>query len=144
MEPRKRLPQSVIVVAVIQLIFSLFGVIAGLLQLGFGMFFLDFLSCLPFCYGIVDFYGILLVLLFVLLNIVQFVFSIGLFSIQKWAWYGTVVTQAIGLLLSVGSLFTGNFQDIWGIVICIVILWVMFQSNTRRTFGLRILPSERR
>jgi hypothetical protein len=138
MEPRRSLPKSVIAVAVIQLIFSLFGVIAGLLQLGFGMFFLDFLSCLPFCYGIVDFYGILLVLLFVLLNIVQFVFSIGLFSVQKWAWYGTVVTQAISLFLSIGSLFTGNFQAIFGIVFWIFILWVMFKSNTRRIFGLNI------
>ena len=138
MEPRRSLPKSVIAVAVIQLIFSLFGVIAGLLQLGFGMFFLDFLSCLPFCYGIVDFYGILLVLLFVLLNIVQFVFSIGLFSVQKWAWYGTVVTQAISLFLSIGSLFTGNFQAIFGIVFWIFILWIMFQANTRRIFGLNI------
>ena len=141
MEPRRSLPKSVIAVAVIQLIFSLFGVIAGLLgllQLGFGMFLLDFLSCLPSCYGMVDFYGILLVLLFVSLNIVQFVSSIGLFSIQKWAWYGTVVTQAISLFLSIGSLFTGNFQAIFGIVFWIFILWIMFQANTRRIFGLNI------
>ncbi|BCU11697.1 hypothetical protein [Microcystis aeruginosa] len=102
------------------------------------MFLLDFLSCLPYCYGIVDFYGLLLALLLSSLSIVQFASSIGLFSIQKWAWYGTVVTQAIGLLLNVICIFTGNLPAIFGVAIGIAILWVMLQFDTRRVFGLRI------
>ncbi|MFM7714275.1 MAG: hypothetical protein ACKO7A_16670 [Microcystis sp.] len=138
MEPRERLPQIVIVVAVIQLIFSLFGVIAGLLLMFGGAILGGLLAGNTSDAAILSFIGFLLALLLSSLSIVQFVSSIGLFSIQKWAWYGTVVTQAISLFLSIGSLFTGNFQAIFGIVFWIFILWIMFQANTRRIFGLNI------
>lgn len=138
MEPRERLPQIVTVVAAIQPIFSLFGVIAGLLLMFGGAILGGLLAGNTSDAAILSFIGFLLALLLSSLSIVQFVFSIGLFSVQKWAWYGTVVTQAISLFLSIGSLFTGNFQAIFGIVFWIFILWVMFKSNTRRVFVLRI------
>ncbi|WP_044035197.1 hypothetical protein [Microcystis aeruginosa] len=138
MEPRERLPQIVIVVAVIQLIFSLFGVIAGLLLMFGGAILGGLLAGNTSDAAILSFIGFLLALLLSSLSIVQFASSIGLFSIQKWAWYGTVVTQAIGLLLNVICIFTGNLPAIFGVAIGIAILWVMLQFDTRRVFGLRI------
>ncbi|MCA2504816.1 hypothetical protein [Microcystis sp. M18BS1] len=130
------------VVAVIQLIFSLFGVIAGLVLMFGGAILGGLLggavSGSASDAAVFSFLGFLLALLFSLLAIVQFVSSIGLFSIQKWAWYGTVVTQSIGLLLNVVWLFIGNLLAIFGVAIGIFILWIMFQANTRRIFGLNI------
>ena len=95
MEPRRSLPERIMVVAVIQLIFSLFGVIAGLVLMFGGAILGGLLggavSGSASDAAVFSFLGFLLALLFSLLAIVQFVSSIGLFSIQKWAWYGTVV-----------------------------------------------------
>jgi hypothetical protein len=141
MEPRRKLPENVMFVAIVQLILSSFGVMAGLLLMLGGAIVGGLwggLSGNSSDAAAWSFIGFLLALLVSSLAIIQFASSIGLFSIQKWAWYGTVITQAIGLLVNVVWLFMGNFLTILVIVVGISILWVMFQSNTRRTFGLRI------
>ncbi|NCS13003.1 MAG: hypothetical protein GPJ20_12245 [Microcystis aeruginosa BS13-10] len=141
MEPHRKLPDNIMAVAIVQLILSSFGVMAGLLLMLGGAIVGGLwggLSGNSSDAAMGSFIGFLLALLLSSLAIIQFASSIGLFSIQKWAWYGTVITQAIGLLVNVVWLFMGNFLTILVIVVGISILWVMFQPNTLRVFGLRI------
>lgn len=134
-------PVSVTIVAVVQLIFSLLGVLGGLLLM-FGGAFLGGLAgaaASENAFGAAGgmLVGFLIPLLFSLVSIIQFVSSIGLLATnQTWPWFGTVITQVIGLLLNVIQIFIGNFFAIIGGIVGIIILAVMLQQNARRAYRM--------
>lgn len=72
----------------------------------------------------------------ILLGIVQVVFTIGFFRMQRWAWVGAMSWQALKLLFEIASVFLGGGTLIT-ILFASLLVFLLNQADVRRTFRVQ-------
>lgn len=72
----------------------------------------------------------------ILLGIVQVVFTIGFFRMQRWAWVGAMSWQALKLLFEIASVFLGGGTLIT-ILFASLLVFLLNQADVRRTFRIQ-------
>ncbi len=71
------------------------------------------------------------------ISIAQFVIAVGLWRLQKWAYWGAVVIEVLALLLDLLPLTNGGSVSWLGIIISVIVLIYLFaDNNVRRAFGV--------
>lgn len=72
-----------------------------------------------------------------IIAVVQLVVGVGLWKLMPWAWMAAVVVVAIGAILAIINLITGNSagSNIVSILIDAIILWYLFRPEVMMAFG---------
>ena len=69
------------------------------------------------------------------LGIAYLVMAWGLWNGKGWAWIITLILAAIGIVVGIGSLVTGNGGAVIGIIIEAVIIYYLYRPNVKAFFG---------
>lgn len=62
----------------------------------------------------------------------------GLWTGKSWAWWLTVILEALGLVFSLLSLALGDPTGIVSLIIAAIILYYFFKPHVKAFFGVRI------
>lgn len=141
-------PVGVVIIAVLQLIGSLFGILVGVLIFAFRSFFLQAIADSPEVQASSAITPEMLGTIVSIVAIVILVFSLiglllcyGLFQLKAWAWLATLILQglaAAGNLLSVVASQASDGNP-GGIVVQLVIngviIYYLLRRDVRRSFG---------
>lgn len=141
-------PIGVTIIAVLQLIGSLFGILIGVLIVLFRSFFLQAIAANPEIQAstavspeMIGTIVTILVVVILVFSLIGLVLCYGLFQLKAWAWLATLILQglaAIGNLLSViaSQASDGNPGGIVvQLVINGVIIYYLLRRDVRRSFG---------
>ena len=112
MESHKHRPLGVAVIAVLTIIGGIIFLVSGLVLLIIGI-------------------GIILLAL----GIAYLVMAYGLWKGKGWAWTITLILSAIGIIVAVVSIATGNVGGIISIIINGVIIYYLYRPNVKAFFG---------
>jgi hypothetical protein len=126
-------PTAVTVIAILQIIGAVFGILGGVGAL-FGGAILGTLGGSVESAG-TGFMVAIMGIVLLALSVVGLLLAIGLFQLKPWAWMGTLIVQALGLSIGVGSLNSGSGANILGLIFAVVIIAVLLQPNIKRAFG---------
>lgn len=80
----------------------------------------------------------LLGITFIIVGIISFVIAYGLWKGAKWGWWLTVVLTGLGVIFAIVSLVSGAIFSIISLIIEGVILYYMFQKDTKAYFNVKI------
>ncbi len=141
-------PIGVTIIAVLQLIGSLFGILIGVLIVLFRSFFLQAIAANPEIQAstavspeMIGTIVTILVVVILVFSLIGLVLCYGLFQLKAWAWLATLILQglaAVGNLLSViaSQASDGNPGGIVvQLVINGVIIYYLLRRDVRRSFG---------
>jgi uncharacterized membrane protein (DUF2068 family) len=112
MESQKHRPLGVTVIAILTVIGGIIFLVSGLFLLIIGI-------------------GIILLAL----GIAYLVMAYGLWKGKGWAWTITLILSAIGIIVAVVSIATGNVGGIISIIINGVIIYYLYRPNVKAFFG---------
>jgi uncharacterized membrane protein (DUF2068 family) len=112
MESQKHRPLGVTVIAILTVIGGIIFLVSGLALLIIGI-------------------GIILLAL----GIAYLVMAYGLWKGKGWAWTITLILSAIGIIVAVVSIATGNVGGIISIIINGVIIYYLYRPNVKAFFG---------
>jgi len=112
MESQEHRPLGVTIIAILMVIGGLIFLASGLVLLLIGV-------------------GIILLAL----GIAYMVMAYGLWKGKGWAWTITLILSAIGIILAIVSIATGNVTAIVSAVIQGVVIYYLFRPNVRLFFG---------
>jgi uncharacterized membrane protein (DUF2068 family) len=112
MESQKHRPLGVTVIAILTVIGGIIFLVSGLVLLIIGI-------------------GIILLAL----GIAYLVMAYGLWKGKGWAWTITLILAAIGIIVAVVSIATGNVGGIVSIIINGVIIYYLYRPNVKAFFG---------
>jgi lysylphosphatidylglycerol synthetase-like protein (DUF2156 family) len=130
-QPRPPRPLGVTVVAILQILGGILLVLGGaalaalpqLVELplpGFGLLFGGL--------------GALLIIIGILALLVGW----GLWAGKGWAWWLTVILQALGIVSSLASLALGDPTAIASLIIAAIILYYFFKPHVKAYFGVKV------
>ncbi|OQY80754.1 MAG: hypothetical protein B6D41_20595 [Chloroflexi bacterium UTCFX4] len=81
--------------------------------------------------------------LYMILGMVQVVLGIGFWQLKRWAWVGVMSWQALSLMISLADMLNGdNTQSIVSLMLAILLVFLLNQSNVRQIFGVLQLTNE--
>jgi uncharacterized membrane protein (DUF2068 family) len=108
-------PLGITIIAIIVAIYGVLGVIGGILLLGASV-----------ALGVIT----------LVLGLLQLILAWGLWTLQPWAFWATVVLEVLALLNGIFALTRGNAASgIIGIVIALIVLVYLFADrNVRAAF----------
>ena len=112
MESQKHRPLGVTVIAILTVIGGIIFLVSGLVLLIIGI-------------------GIILLAL----GIAYLVMAYGLWKGKGWAWTITLILSAIGIIVAVVSIATGNVGGIISIIINGVIIYYLYRPSVKAFFG---------
>jgi uncharacterized membrane protein HdeD (DUF308 family) len=112
MESQKHRPLGVTVIAILTIIGGIIFLVSGLVLLIIGI-------------------GIILLAL----GIAYLVMAYGLWKGKGWAWTITLILSAIGIIVAIVSIATGNVGAIISIIINGVIIYYLYKPNVKAFFG---------
>lgn len=116
----KTRPVGVTILAVLEIISGIVGVVGGLFLASFsGMMDMDFLGAMA---GVVG--GVL-----VALGLASFVLAWGLLQGKSWAWTLTLILTIIAVIFDLPSL------NVIGLIIEAIILYYLFRPHVKAYFG---------
>lgn len=124
-------PVGVTILALLGFVRGLVGMLGGLTIFGLG--FLELLTG----FRDVGALRIYLSLALLLISLITFVLSYGLWNVRPWAWMWMVITQVLSLGLEVIPLFIGGALTYVGIVLItlsIVIVAYLLTPGVRKVF----------
>lgn len=130
-------PMGVTIIAVLQLIISIFATLGGLYIFFFrsGIFSRGSeLENIPKNSTFVA--GFAVVLLIV--GLIGLLITYGLFSLKKWAWLTALILNGLSILSSLSAIFSNQTRkggDIFGLIIAGVIVYYLLQPEVKRAFG---------
>jgi hypothetical protein len=112
MESQKQRPLGVTIIAILTLIGGIIFLASGLVLLIIGI-------------------GIILLAL----GIAYLVMAYGLWKGKGWAWTITLVLSAIGIIVAIVSIVTGNLAAIINVIIHGVVIYYLYRSSVKTFFG---------
>lgn len=123
----------VTVIAILQIIFAVFGIIASLLGILAG----GLIGGLSGSAEGAAAGGLLagLFVIFLVLGIASLVLAIGLLQLKGWVWIGTLIVQGIGILVGLLQIMHGDFTSGLSIVLSGVFIAVLLQPDAKHAFG---------
>jgi len=62
----------------------------------------------------------------------------GLWTGKGWAWWLTVILQALNIVLSLASLALGELTTIVSLIIAAIILYYFFKPHVKAYFGVKV------
>lgn len=128
-------PTGVTILAVLQLIFSVLGLIGGLGVLLFGGQLAETASQ----QGQAGLNGTLQILglVVVVSSLIGILLAWGLFTLKGWAWITTLIFQGLGILSNLASLAQGSNAGgaVFSIVISGVIIYYLLRPEVKQAFG---------
>ncbi|MGC2428172.1 MAG: DUF2127 domain-containing protein [Nitrososphaeraceae archaeon] len=71
----------------------------------------------------------------VAIGIAYFVMAYGLWKGKRWAWTITLILSAIGIILGIGSIASGNVGAIFHIIINAIVIYYLYRPNVKAFFG---------
>lgn len=108
-------PTGVTVIAVLQFIGGVLGIIGGIAALGVS----------PFL-GIVS----------LILGVAAIALGVGMWQLKPWAWMGTLVVQGIGVLQNIWIMIDQGFgAGIISLVINVIIIAYLLRPEIKAAFG---------
>ena len=142
MMPRGRRPLGVTIISILVGIEGLFEVIAGILLI---------LAANSLSHRIVvnghttiakfvDTFGVSIGVIFLIIGVVTLLFVLGLWTLQRWAYWAVVIVEALTLIPNIIALVrgtgtvTGNILQM--IIPVVVLLYFLLDSNVRRAFRI--------
>lgn len=69
------------------------------------------------------------------IGIAYFVMAYGLWMGKGWAWTITLILSAIGIILGIGSIASGNIGAIFQIIINAIVIYYLYRPNVKAFFG---------
>ena len=142
MMPRGRRPLGVTIISILVGIEGLLEVIAGILLILAA----NSLSRRIVQGGhtviskFVDTFGVSIGVIFIIIGVVTLLFVLGLWTLQRWAYWAVIIIEVLTLLPNVLALIrgtgtvTGNIIQM--IIPVVVLLYFLLDSNVRRAFRI--------
>jgi hypothetical protein len=138
-------PVGVTIIAVLQLIGSIFSLLIGLGVLILKDAFLKTLAESPefqqsaqdlppgVLGGVAIFTGVIILVA----SLIGFLLTYGLFTLKGWAWIVTLIFSALGILGNLSGIITGQNRGlaVFQMVISIVIVYYLLRPEVKRAFG---------
>ncbi len=108
-------PTGVTIIAILQFIGGAFSILAGVL-------------------AAVSFHPIQAVIAIVL-GIIALILGVGMWTLQSWAWTGTLIIQGINIINTVINLLRGDTSSIVGLIIAAIIVYYLTRPEVKEAFG---------
>ncbi len=142
MMPRGRRPLGVTIIAVLVGIEGILEVIAGLLFI----LTTKAISHRVVVHGhttiakVLDTFGIGIGVILIVIGVVTLLFVLGLWTLQRWAYWAVIIIEVLTLIPNIISLIRGNgtlVGDIASMIIPVVVLiYFLLDTNVRRAFRI--------
>ncbi len=142
MMPRGRRPLGVTIISVLVGIEGLLEVIAGILFI----LTTKSISNRIVVHGhatiakVVDTFGIGLGVVLLVIGIITLLFVLGLWTLQRWAYWAVIIIEALTLIPNILSLIQGKGTVVGNIlqmiIPVVVLLYFLVDSNVRRAFRI--------
>jgi hypothetical protein len=131
MMQKPRRPTGITILAILELIGGIFGLLGGILLIGVGGS--GILSSLG--YGIAS--GLIAALGggVVVFSLFALLMGWGMWTGKGWAWIIAVILYILGALANLASLAIGVYTSIVGLVIAALILWYLWRPHVKAFFG---------
>ncbi len=72
----------------------------------------------------------------IVLGVIGLILGMGMWTLQSWAWTGTLIIQGINLILNVVNLLRGQgVSNIVGLIIAAIIVYYLTRPEVREAFG---------
>jgi lysylphosphatidylglycerol synthetase-like protein (DUF2156 family) len=75
---------------------------------------------------------------FIVIGILALLVGWGLWAGKGWAWWLTVILQALGIVSSLASLALGDPTAIASLIIAAIILYYFFKPHVKAYFGVKV------
>uniref|UniRef100_A0A7C4BAG2 DUF7144 domain-containing protein n=1 Tax=Thermofilum pendens TaxID=2269 RepID=A0A7C4BAG2_THEPE len=75
---------------------------------------------------------------FIVMGLIGVVLGWGLWTGKGWAWWITVILQALSLLTGLAGVAMGDPASFIGLLIAALILWYMFKPHVKDFFGVKV------
>ena len=132
--PRQR-PTGITVLALLQFIGGGLAILLGIAFIAIGPYMSELEMGLPPLISLlVGFIGIGLLLA----GLIGLVVGWGLWTGKGWAWWLTVILEALGLLSGLIGIAMGDPSSLIGLLIAALILWYMFKPHVKDFFGVKV------
>jgi hypothetical protein len=132
--PRQR-PTGITVLALLQFIGGALSILLGIAFIAIGPYMSELEMGLPPLISLlVGFLGIGLLLA----GLIGLVVGWGLWTGKGWAWWLTVILEALGLLSGLAGIAMGDPSSLIGLLIAALILWYMFKPHVKDFFGVKV------
>jgi lysylphosphatidylglycerol synthetase-like protein (DUF2156 family) len=128
-QPRPSRPLGVTVVAILQFLGGILLVLGGAALAA-----LPQLVGLPLFGFLLGGLGVFLVVIGALALLVGW----GLWTGKGWAWWLTVILQALNIVLSLALLALGELTAIVSLIIAAIILYYFFKPHVKAYFGVKV------
>ena len=79
--------------------------------------------------------GIVIGIILVVIGIAYFIMAYGLWTGQRWAWTITLILSAIGVIIGIASIATGNIGSLFHTIINAVVIYYLYRGNVEEYFG---------
>ncbi|MCC6059112.1 MAG: hypothetical protein LM563_02580 [Thermofilum sp.] len=130
-------PLGVAILAVLEFIFGALALLLGLAFIALAPTLTSMLSSLPLPAALELLLGILGVI-FLVSGAVALLVGWGLWAGKGWAWWLTVILQALGIVSSLASLALGDPTAIASLIIAAIILYYFFKPHVKAYFGVKV------
>ncbi len=120
-------PLGITILSILGFLGGFLEIIGGIMLLALGAFMVPFIESLGFLGSIAGI--LLLTIILVIIGIVQFVASYGLWKMQKWGYYIEMIMFSIGIVFAIISLALSDFSAIITIVIYALILYYLYSKR---------------
>lgn len=80
-------------------------------------------------------------ILYIVLGVVQLVLGVSFWRLKQWAWVGIMSWQALSLLVDLTGMLNDD-RPIESLVLSVVLVFLLNQSNVRQIFGVRSLTNQ--
>ncbi len=74
-------------------------------------------------------------------GVIELIIGWGLWKGAGWAWWLTVIFTALGLLIAIASLVSGNVGSVVSLIIDGIILYYFFKPHVKAFFGVTAGPT---
>lgn len=73
----------------------------------------------------------------IIVALIQLLYGIGMWKLQKWAWILAVIGSILNLIVA-GIALIGyeQYANVGGAVVSLIILWYLFRPHVKAAFGL--------
>ncbi len=137
--PRPERPLGVTILAVLSILGGALLILVGILAAALGAVFASALAS--------SMHGIPLILaaeigiVLIIGGAIELLIGWGLWKGAGWAWWLTVIFDALGVIMSIASLASGNVGSVIGLIINAVILYYFFKPHVKAFFGVTAGPT---
>lgn len=71
----------------------------------------------------------------IVLGIIALILGVGMWTLQSWAWTGTLIIQGINIINYVINLLRGDGSGIVGLIIAGIIVYYLIRPEVKEAFG---------